>query len=365
MSHEVIVEKSKDLFKNTTMSTFHSVNIQEIKQETAHAVSVVFNLPENLKADFQFTAGQYITLKTKLNGEEVRRAYSICSTPTSGEIRVAIKAVENGIFSTYATRDLKVGDAIEISAPEGRFLLNPEAGKNYIGFAAGSGITPVLSMLKTVLENEPKATFTLVYGNKSIDDTMFYDELLSLNEKYSNFNLEFVCSRERQENMLFGRIDKPFTNFFVKNKYKDINFDAAFLCGPEAMIHTVSDTLKENGFAEDTIHFELFTVATNEEATAQIKEGTAEITVLLDDEETTFTMTQTDDILAATLRNDLDPPYSCQGGVCSSCLAKVTEGKAVMTKNSILTDSEVAEGFILTCQAHPTTSKIKIDFDDV
>ena len=347
------------------MATFHNVTIKEIQQETADAVSVVFEIPENLKSDFHFTAGQYITLQKELNGEEVRRAYSICSTPKSGEIRVAIKAVENGTFSVYATSKLKVGDTIEIAAPEGRFLLEPEPQKNYIGFAAGSGITPILAMVKTVLENEPSSTFTLVYGNKSVADTIFYDQLLSLHAQYKNFNLEFVCSRERQENMLFGRIDGSYTNFFIKNKYKDITFDAAFLCGPETMIDIVSSTLKEAGFLEKNIHFELFTTAEDEEAVSTIKEGTTAITVLLDDEETTFTMSQTDTILAATLRNDLDAPYSCQGGVCSSCMGKVTEGKAVMTKNSILTDSEIAEGLILTCQAHPVTPKITLDFDDV
>lgn len=347
------------------MATFYNVNIKEIKQETAFAVSVVFSIPENLITEFSFTAGQYITIEKEINGEAVRRAYSICSTPKSGEIRVAIKAVENGVFSTYATTDLKVGDEVKISTPEGRFLLNPEAKKNYIAFAAGSGITPILSMVKSVLEHEPTSTFTLIYGNKSVEDTIFNDELLALNSKYEHFNLEFVCSRERQENMLFGRIDKPFTNFFIKNKYKDISFDAAFLCGPEAMINTVSETLKEAGFSNNNIHFELFTVSEDENTKDEIKEGTSEITILLDDEETTFTMTQTDNILAASLRNYLDPPYSCQGGVCSSCLAKVTEGKAVMVKNTILTDGEVEEGLILTCQAHPTTSKISIDFDDV
>ncbi|WP_159949345.1 ferredoxin--NADP reductase [Polaribacter septentrionalilitoris] len=347
------------------MATFHNVTIKEIKQETADAVSVLFDIPKNLKANFNFTAGQYITLQKELDGKEVRRAYSICSTPKSGDIRVAIKSVENGTFSVYATSDLKTGDTIEISAPEGRFLLNPEANKNYVGFAAGSGITPILSMVKMVLENEPSSTFTLVYGNKSVADTIFYDELLTLDSKYDNFNLEFVCSRERQENMLFGRIDTPFTNFFVKNKYKEISFDAAFLCGPEEMIHTVSDTLKEAGFTDENIHFELFTVSVDEEATSEIKEGTTEITVLLDDEETTFTMTQTDNLLAAALRNDLDAPYSCQGGVCSSCMCKITEGKAVMVKNSILTDNEIEEGLTLACQAHPTTAKITVDFDDI
>ncbi|MDP5092349.1 MAG: ferredoxin--NADP reductase [Polaribacter sp.] len=347
------------------MSTFYKTTIKEITQETATAVSVLFHIPENLRPIFQFTAGQYITLQKEIHGEIVRRAYSICATPQSGELKVAIKAVEKGVFSSYATSELKVGDAIEISAPEGRFQLQPQPNKNYIAFAAGSGITPILSMLKTVLENEASATFTLVYGNRTVAETMFYDELLQLKKQYANFQLEFICSRERQENALFGRIDKAFTNFFIKNKYKDTTFDSAYLCGPEEMIHTVSDTLKEGGFSAENIHFELFTTSVNEEEASKIKDGTTEITILLDSDETTFTMTQTDNILAAALRHHVDAPYSCQGGVCSSCLAKVTEGKAVMTKNSILTDSEVAEGFILTCQAHPTTSKITIDFDDV
>ena len=347
------------------MSTFYKTTIKEIKHETATAVSVLFHIPENQEKTFQFTAGQYITLQKEIHDELVRRAYSICATPQSGELKVAIKAVDKGMFSSYATSELKVGDAIEISAPEGRFQLQPQPNKNYIAFAAGSGITPILSMVKSVLENEPSATFTLIYGNKTVAETMFYDELLQLKKQYSNFKLEFICSRERQENALFGRIDKAFTNFFIKNKYKDITFDSAYLCGPEEMIHKVSDTLKEGGFLAENIHFELFTTSVNEEEVSKIKDGTTEITILLDNDKTTFTMTQTDSILAAALRHHVDAPYSCQGGVCSSCLAKVTDGKAVMTKNSILTDSEVAEGFILTCQAHPTTSKITIDFDDV
>ena len=348
------------------MATFYKVKIQEVKQETASAVSILFNIPPHLKSEFNFIAGQYITIQQEIRGEEVRRAYSICSTPQSGELRVAIKAVEKGVFSIYANSHFKVGDEIEISIPEGRFLLNPETNKNYIAFAAGSGITPILSMVKSVLENEPTSNFTLIYGNKSVADTIFYTQLNALKESFSDrFKLHYILSRENVKNILRGRIDENVTNYFVKNMYKETIFDAAFLCGPEEMIQEVSKTLKNNKISKENIHFELFIVSVDEEATAAIKEGTTEITVLLDDEETTFTMQQTDSILAASLRNDLDAPYSCQGGVCSSCLGKVTEGKAVMVKNSILTDSEVEEGLILTCQAYPTTSKITIDFDDV
>ena len=346
------------------MSDFHKLTVKNIIKETANAVSLLFEVPVNLKEAFKFDAGQYITIKASINGEEIRRAYSICSTPKSGDLKVAVKAVEKGVFSVYATSQLKIGDVLEVSIPEGNFKISPKPNKNYIAFAAGSGITPILSMVKSVLE-ESSATFTLVYGNKSADETIFKVELDKLNNENKNFNLHYIFSRERTDEALFGRIDTSIVNFHVKNKYKEISFDEAFLCGPEEMINQVSETLQTNGFSKENIHFELFTSSSKEENLDKVKEGFTEITVLLDDEETTFTMQQTDNILAATLRNDLDSPYSCQGGVCSSCMAKVTEGKAVMVKNSILTDGEVADGLILTCQAHPTTPKISIDFDDV
>jgi ring-1,2-phenylacetyl-CoA epoxidase subunit PaaE len=348
------------------MAEFYKVHIQEIKQEAADAVSIVFNIPESLKATFNFISGQYITLQQKINDEMVRRAYSICSTPESGELRVAIKKVEKGVFSSYVVSELKVGDTIEIAAPAGRFLLQPEAHKNYLGFAAGSGITPILSMLKTTLNTDTTATFTLVYGNKSVPDTIFFEELNNLKEAYSErFKLHYIYSRSEVINSLRGRIDGNVTNYFVKNMYKETSFEAAFLCGPEEMIKNVSKALESNKIPKEKIHFELFTATVDTDKVAQVKEGTTEVTVLLDDEVHTFTMEQTDDILAANLRNNIDAPYSCQGGVCSSCLAKVTEGKAVMVKNSILTDSEIEDGLILTCQAHPITAKLTIDFDDV
>ena len=348
------------------MATFHKINIQDVIRETADAVSLVFKIPGNLKSKFAFHSGQYLTLKKTINGNEIRRAYSICSSPTDHFLKVAIKAVENGTFSTYATSELKAGNFIEISEPEGKFILEPKANKNYIAFAAGSGITPILSMVKDVLASEPSATFTLIYGNKTVADTIFKKELDALKEVNSErFNLHYVYSREQVEDTLFGRINKAHTNSFINSTYKDTNFDAAYLCGPEEMIKEVSATLSEHGIADENIYFELFTASVDETAVSEIQEGNSEITVLLDDEETTFIMKQTDDILSASLRNNLDAPYSCQGGVCSSCLCKVTEGKAVMVKNSILSDSEIEEGLVLACQAFPTTPNIAIDFDDV
>jgi ring-1,2-phenylacetyl-CoA epoxidase subunit PaaE len=221
-------------------------------------------------------------------------------------------------------------------------------------------------MIKDVLVNETSSTFTLIYGNKTVADTIFKNELDALSEKNPDrFNLHYICSREQLEGSLFGRIDKAHTNFYINNSYKSTTFDSAYLCGPESMITEVTETLSEHGFSDNNIHFELFTASVDEEAISEIKEGTTEVVVLLDDEKTTFIMEQTDNILSASLRNHLDAPYSCQGGVCSSCMCKVTEGKAVMIKNSILSDSEIEEGLVLACQAYPTTSKIKIDFDDV
>lgn len=348
------------------MSTFYNLNIKEVINETPDAVSIVFDIPTNLEKEFDFVAGQYITLKTTLNNTEIRRAYSLCSSPNSNEVKVAVKKVENGTFSVYATSQLKVGDVLEVSKPEGRFILEPKNDKNYIGFCAGSGITPVLSMIKSVLESDTNSTFTLIFGNKSVADTIFYTELNNLKAQYSSrFNLNFLFSREQQNEAIFGRIDKAHTNYFVKNIYKNIVFNEAFLCGPEEMINIVSATLQENGFSSENIKHELFTTSIDEEKATEVKDGETEITILLDDEETVFTMSQKKDILTACLDKNIDAPYSCQGGVCSNCLAKVTQGKAVMVKNQILTDDEVEDGLILTCQAHPTTEKIAIDFDEV
>lgn len=349
------------------MSTFHKLRIEKIIKETADAVSILFAIPAELKEAYTFIAGQYITIKSTLDNREIRRAYSICASPNSNQIKVAVKAVDHGTFSTYATTKLKEDTFLEVSEPEGKFILEPQAGKNYIAFAAGSGITPVLSMVKTVLENELTSTITLVFGNKKAESTIFYEELNELAEKYTTqLNLHYVFSQEVRTNSKFGRIDKGHINYFVKNIHKDISFNSAYLCGPEAMIQTVSETLQENGFDKENIYFELFTASiSEEEAQLNIPDGKSEVKVLLDDEEHAFMMEKTDTILAASLRNKLDAPYSCQGGVCSSCIAKVTEGKAVMTKNSILTDDELEEGLVLTCQAHPTTQKVVVDFDDV
>jgi len=352
------------------MSRFHKLTIKEIKKETNNSVSILFDIPTELKSEFQFVAGQYINIKKEIAGEELRRAYSICSSPKSGDLRIAIKAVDNGTFSVFATTILTAGAILEVSKPEGKFILETSAThkKNYLAIAAGSGITPIMAMIKAVLTEEPTSTFMLIYGNKTEADTIFKAEIDVLQKTYpTTFNVQYVYSRAQHENALFGRIDQGNINFIVKNKFKEISFDNAFLCGPEPMINNAKETLIENGLNENAIHFELFSIPISlEENTAnETFEGACEITVLIDDEETTFTMDAKTSMLTAALKEGLDAPYSCQGGICSSCLAKVTEGKATMDKNTILSETEINDGFILTCQAHPITQKITIDYDDV
>ncbi len=348
------------------MSTFFPLEIKEVIRETPQAVSLSFNIPENLKEEFKFDAGQYITIKTKLGDEELRRAYSLCSAPNSGEFKVTVKEVEGGKFSVIANNKLNAGDILEVHPPEGKFILKPTGeARTYAAFAAGSGITPVLSIIKTVLAEEPKSRFVLTYGNKSPEETIFFKELLELQAKFPDrLFIEFVYSRTREDNSHFGRIETSTVNFVVKNKFKDQAFDAFYLCGPEEMINQVSDVLKENGVTDEKILYELFT----SEDTGAIEtnvEGQTELTIMVDDEETTFSMDTKETVLDAALEHDLDVPYSCQGGICSSCIARIVEGKAEMRKNQILTDEEIEEGLILTCQAQPLTPKLKVDYDDV
>ncbi|MBF7092744.1 ferredoxin--NADP reductase [Flavobacterium sp. ALJ2] len=350
------------------MPSFLKLIIKEVKRETAAAVSILFNVPEELKSNYAFVAGQYINLRLTLDNKELRRAYSICSSPESGELRIAVKAVKNGVFSQFATSRLKAGDVLEVGKPEGKFTFEPEPEKqkNYAAFVAGSGITPVLSILKSVLKSEPKSSFVLVYGNKTIEDTIFHQELHDLQLQYvGRFFVHYVYSQAKAENALFGRIDKSAVNYVLNNKHKELEFDKFYLCGPEEMINTVSGILKEKNVKESAIKFELFTSSTQENKIDTSLEGHSKITVLVDDEEVSFEMSQKQTILDAALKQGIDAPYSCQGGICSSCLARVTSGTAEMKKNSILTDKEIADGLILTCQAHPTSESIYVDYDDV
>ena len=351
------------------MPRFKKLTVKEIVKETESAISINFEVPQELANEFKFIGGQYITLRTTIEGKEIRRSYSICSSPESNQLWVAVKEVKNGLFSNYATKILKVGDVLEVAPPEGKFILQTATShiKNYVAFVAGSGITPVMAMIKSVLLKEIHSTFVLVYGNKSTEDTIFKSEIDALQQKFpERFFVQYVLSQKLSGDAILGRIDKSVVNLIIKNKFKTTDFDGYYLCGPEEMINMVTQTLKENNVSGSKIHFELFTTMYPTGAAPSLDlEGDAEITILLDDEETTFQMSKKKLILTAALDEGLDAPYSCQGGVCCSCMARVVEGKAVMDVNSILSEEEIEEGFILTCQAHPITSKIKIDFDDV
>ncbi len=300
--------------------------------------------------------------------KDVRRAYSLCSSPQEG-LTVGVKEVENGTFSVYANRELKEGDTLEVHPPEGKFKIDDSAfakARHYAAFAAGSGITPILSMIKTTLAQSSESTFVLVYGNRTPEEAMFREELLELREQYKGrFSIENIYSQSRVDGAHFGRIMKSTVNFVVKNKYAAHNFDAFFLCGPEPMVKEVTNVLTGNDVAESDIHFELFTASSEGGRVEAALDGQTAIKVICDDENFEFVMKQTDLILDAALDKDIDAPHSCQGGVCSSCIARVIEGTAEMEKNQILTDAEVAEGLILTCQAHPTSAKVVVDYDDV
>lgn len=349
------------------MSRFYKLTVKEVKQETESAVSILFDIPKDLQKEFNFKPGQYITIKKKLNDKELRRDYSICSSKKSNNIRIGVKAVDKGTFSVFATTQLKIGDVLEVSLPKGRFILNLDANnQNYLAFVAGSGITPVLSMIKSVLEIPSNNKFVLIYGNKMPKDVIFKNEIEELKEKYPNrLIVHYIYSKMNVENALFGRIDTSTVNYIIKNIHRGIDFDEFFLCGPEPMIDTLKLDLLNKGISEERIHFELFSTNVKDSGTAEKLKGESIITIILDDDEETFSMKKEKSILESALKRGLDAPYSCQGGICSTCLAQIKEGKAIMDSNSILSDEEVQEGLILTCQAHPITDKITIDYDSV
>ncbi|MDO4727960.1 MAG: ferredoxin--NADP reductase [Bacteroidota bacterium] len=351
------------------MSTFYKLRIKQIVKETIDAISITFDVPKELATTYKFVAGQYLTIKLTLDGNEIRRAYSICSSPQSGDLTIAIKGIFGGVFSNFAVNQLKENQYLEVSIPEGRFIFEPKsAAKNtYVAFAAGSGITPIMSIMQSVLEEEPNSSFVLVYGNKSVQSTIFYQKINQLKEKYlGRLHVHYVFSQEQCDGELFGRIDKSVVNLIVKNKYNYINFEKFYLCGPNQMVIQVTDVLKENGVQSDKIKFELFTTAASKEDNKQVAtDGQYLLHVLLDGEETSFSVPNGTTLLDAILKKGLDPAYSCLGGICSSCIARITKGNAQMKKNSILTDDEIEEGLILSCQAVPTTSEISVNFDDV
>ena len=354
---------------------FHKLAIKEVNKETAECVSVLFDMPDNLKEAFQFKQGQSLTMRTFINGEEVRRTYSICSTPLEDKWRVAIKKVEGGLFSSFANDLLKKGDVLEVMPPVGKFYveLNPVHKKNYLAFTAGSGITPVISIIKTTLYTELQSSFTLVYGNRSRPSIIFFEELEGLKNKYlDRFNLINILSRERTDAPInFGRIDKEKLDGLSK-LISYASMDEIFICGPEEMIFITKDYLERKGVDKKKIHFELFNTATGSKQVAGKRQAAAEdkgpkskIIVKLDGRSFDFDLSLTSDttILDAALKQGADLPFACKGGMCCTCKAKLLEGEVSMDVHWGLEEEEIEHGYILTCQSHPKSEKVVVDFD--
>jgi ring-1,2-phenylacetyl-CoA epoxidase subunit PaaE len=354
---------------------FYPLRIKKINKETDQCVSVEFEIPESLANSFQFKHGQSLTMRTTLSGEEVRRTYSLCSSPLDKKWKVAIKKVEGGLFSSFANENLKEGDELDVMEPVGKFYteLDPTNKKNYLAFAAGSGITPVISIIKTTLRTEPQSTFTLVYGNRSRSSIIFFEELEGLKNKFiDRFSFINVLSRERTETPVnFGRIDiGKLTELEKLIDYKKMH--DIFICGPEEMIFCVKNFLEQKDISEKKIHFELFTTSNQKKKSgvrsqeSGVKEGPqSKITVKVDGRSFDFDLSLNSDttILDAALKEGADLPFACKGGMCCTCKAKLLEGEVEMDVHWGLEHEEVEQGYILTCQSHPKTKKVVVDFD--
>ena len=353
---------------------FHKLTVGEVKTETQDCVSITFLVPENLQSEFLFEQGQNITIKKEIDGEEIRRSYSICSAPFENELRVAVKKVVGGKFSTYANSILKAGETLEVLPPTGKFntKLKTQNAKQYLAFAAGSGITPVISIIKTTLQTEPESSFTLVFGNRGRHSIIFFEELEGLKNKYLNrFNFINILSREKTDAPInSGRINAD--KLIELNKLIDYkNIDDFFICGPEEMIFCVKDFLEQMNIDKKKIHFELFTTPGLKQSSVVSRESSAnesgpqsKITVKLDGRSFDFNLGfNAENILDAALKQGADLPFACKGGVCCTCKAKLLEGEVDMDVNWGLEQEEVEQGFILTCQSHPKTEKVVVDFD--
>lgn len=358
--------------------TFNELEIAEVRQETHDTVSVKITLPDHLIEDFAYKAGQYLTFRQTINSEEVRRSYSLCSSPVDGEWRVAIKKVPGGRFSTYANKQLKAGHTIDVMPPQGNFTtdIKPNNEKAYVFFAAGSGITPVFSLIKTILSQEPKSQITLFYGNKTGGSIIFKEALEALkNKNLGRLAIYYFLSRERMDAELFqGRIDGEKCEKLLTCFPKLKSADEFFICGPFQMIESVKDTLISAGIDKAKLHFELFATPEQLKQNGSSRPKVAEdihadssfsqVTVKVDGLSIDLNLAYDgDNILDAATQRGADLPYSCKGGVCSTCKAKLVEGTVHMDVNYALEEDEIEDGYILSCQAHPTAERVVVDFD--
>jgi ring-1,2-phenylacetyl-CoA epoxidase subunit PaaE len=355
------------------MSKFYPLTVANVRNETRDAIAVTFDVPQELKETFAYKQGQHLTLRAMIDNEDVRRSYSICSSVQDNVLRVAIKRTPGGMFSSWANETLKPGMTLDVMPPMGHFNVPLDAAneKHYLAFAAGSGITPVLSIIKTTLLAEPKSRFTLVYGNRATSSVIFRDELTDLKDTYlDRLRLVYVMSREQQDIELFnGRITKEKCAQFFQHWIGVADVDVAFICGPEEMMHGVSAALQDAGMPKEHIRIELFaaSIPKHEHRPRKLEAGSrhqTEVTVIMDGSAASFTMEkETESVLDAGIKAGLEMRYSCKGGVCSTCRCKVLEGEVEMDVNYALEDYEVARGFVLSCQSFPLTDKVVLDFD--
>ncbi len=353
------------------MARFHTLKVRDIRRETPEAVSVAFEVPPQQQPEYQFKQGQYVTLKMNIGGEELRRSYSLCSSPFSEkELRVAIKEVAGGKLSTYINRDLKVGDQIEVMTPMGNFhtVLSGSSARHYVLVAGGSGITPMMSILKSVLYVEKKSRVTLIYANKNEESTIFKKEIESIASSNPNLEVAYVFESPEQTmpELQTGIITIPRAKALFEH-YKCLNADEYFICGPAPMMENVKFTLEGMKIPKEKIHIEYFTAvldAVNKAESPTAANVKAKVKVMQYGIETEFDLeTSGISILEAAIEAGVDAPFSCKGAVCCTCRAKVLEGKVKMDANFALTDEEVEEGFILTCQSHPITDNVVVDYD--
>ncbi|RLD18093.1 MAG: phenylacetic acid degradation protein [Bacteroidetes bacterium] len=358
------------------MSQYYKLTISDIRSETPSAVVIELSVPENLNESFRFEAGQYLGVRVDIDGTDVRRSYSICSAPTENILRIGVKKVPGGLFSTYANDVLKVGDELEVMPPLGKFTMScdPARKGQYVFFASGSGITPVGSLVKSILREEPLSHVTLFYGNKTIEDIMFREELDGLKNNYmKRLSVHHILSRERQNSPFYnGRIDAEKCDTFSKVFFIPAKVDKFFLCGPEAMINDVSDWLKRKNIEAGNIAFELFTSPTSRAFVSDKDskkvlanpERESVVTVRIDGDAMEFNLAYgAENILDAAIAAGADAPFSCKGGVCCTCKAMLMDGEVEMDVVYGLEPDEIEDGYILTCQSHPRSETVLVDYD--
>ena len=356
---------------------FHSLPVAEVRPLTAASVEVTFAVPDELRGEYDYLPGQHVALRAHVDGHELRRSYSLCRAPEPGRISVAIKRDLGGAFSTWATSELRPGDAIDVMSPQGTFTLDPERmqDRHIVGIAAGSGITPLMALASSVLAASPTSSFTLVYTNRTAVDVMFLEELADLKDRYpARLALHHVLSREqRSAPLLSGRIDEERLRRMLDTLLPPDTVDEWFLCGPFELVQLCRDVLEEYGVARERIHFELFTTGEPGEPRGDVGhpvvvhegERTAEIEFRLDGLTSTVTtpVDANESVLNAALRVRPDVPFACTGGVCGTCRARLVSGDVRMTENYALEPEELERGYVLTCQSHPLTDRVVVDYD--